>query len=225
MHHLTRLDFTARSERDEQAFAESMPSLTGLKSLTLSSLNTPGISSEITKRLTVLTHLARLCLHDLQDHTLCFPKEIVDLELSSPKTFPQDLPEELVDLTNLTSLRMHSDRGMRLFHSDALTPYRFFNGLRQLKTLTLWNACLDHPSLDAFAAMPGLTELNLGGRNAQMDDRLVCQQLCLLSNLKMLTIPVPEMLINSEVVVSRACLPKIRRIESSFFYVRHRRWW
>ena len=194
------------------------------------------LSADVIER-HVVTHLPRLknLKHfslflygesiDLRNLVAALSKKIVDLELSSRKTFPKDLPEELVDLTNLTSLRMHSDRQMRLFHSDALTPIRFFNGLRQLKTLTLWNACLDRPSLDAFAAMTGLTELNLGGRYAQMDDRLVCQQLCLLSNLKMLAIPVPEMLIDSEVVVSRACLPKIRRIESSFFYVRHRRWW
>ena len=125
MRQLTSLTFTVASDRDKSGFLESMPSLTGLRSLSLSYVGIPGISYEITKRLSVLSQLTRLCLSDLlEDQPLRLPKELVDLCLFSKYSFPEDLSEQLAALTDLTSLKMHSYEELHLFHSDGMRPIR-----------------------------------------------------------------------------------------------------
>ena len=216
MRHLTSLEFMVRSERDKQAFAESMPSLTGLRSLVLSiDMNIPDTSSEIMKRLTILTRLTRLHLSNSPGgQSLRFPTGIIDLLLTRQLVYPEDLAGELVDLTNLTSLNIASDEEMILFQSDSVTPFHFFEELGQLKTLTLSNVCVDRPFLEAFVALTGLTELNLAGLYEQMmDHESLCRQLRLLSNLKVLEIPFPaKLLIDSETGVPQGCLSKLRRV-------------
>ena len=217
MRHLTSLEFMVTSESNMQAFAESMPSLTGLRSLILSDqMNIPNTLSAIVERLTVLTQLTQLNLScDLGGQSLRFPKGIVDLLLSSATIFPEDLTEELVDLTNLTSLDISSGEEMHLFHSESVTPFNFFEELGQLKTLVLCSVCLDGPFLDAFTALTGLTELRLCDCCGQMDPILLCQQLSLLSNLRVLEIPFSaELLIDSEAGVPQGCLSKLRTITS-----------
>ena len=93
MRHLTSLAFIAKSESNMQAFAESMPSLTGLRSLVLSSaVNIPDTSSEIAKRLTILTQLTCLHLSGLPGgQSLRFPTGIFDLHLTRQPVCTEDL--------------------------------------------------------------------------------------------------------------------------------------
>ena len=214
MRHLTSLAFIAKSESNMQAFAESMPSLTGLRFLVLSSaVNIPDTSSEITKRLTILTQLTRLHLSDLPGgQSLRFPTGIVDLHLTRQPVCTEDLAGELVDLTNLTSLNFFGFQAMHLFHPEGVTPFHFFKELGQLKALTLSNVCVDHTFFDAFVTLTGLTELRLGGWYARMDPKLVCRQLSLLSNLQVLKIPFPQFLVDSETGMPQGSLPKLRTI-------------
>ena len=214
MRQLTNLEFIVTSEGDEQGLLESMFSLTGLRSLSLSSgWIIQRIPSEITERLTALTRLTELRLHQLPgDHPLRFPESILDIELHFPNTFPEDLPEALMELKNLTSLNIHNEKETHLFHSGIVTPFDFFNELGQLKALFMWNVCVDPPFLGAFKALAGLTELHLDGTKVQMDHNLVCRQLSFLSNLEKLKIPFPELLVDDEAGVLQGCLPKLRRI-------------
>ena len=221
MHHLTHLEVDGMSESNKQAFAEIMPSLTGLRSLTLSSVSqSPDFWPEITKRLTVLTQLTNLSLPyllgdlSLPEQFPRFPKGIVDLKIGSWKAFPQDLAESLMDLTNLTSLNICSSDEMHLFNN--VTPFQFFTELGQLKTLRLSNSCLDRPFLDAFEALTGLTALCLDASEPKIDHKVFCKQLSLLSNLKVLKVPFPlKLLVDDETGVPDGSLPKLRRIEGS----------
>ena len=221
MHRLRSLNFAIMSEKNEQEFAETMPSLTGLRSLTLLKymFHHP-ISTKITEHLTVLAQLTELYLYDaIGSHSLRFPKGIVNLDLQCQKTFPEDPSEELVHLTNLASLNINAGETelLHLFRSDGVTPLHVFKELGQLKTLSLHNVCLDCPFLDAFVALTGLTALRLDGWPVQVDHKLFCQQLRFLSNLKVLKVPFPlNLLVDREAGVPRGCLSKIRRIEGSF---------
>ena len=210
------------SERDKQAFVEIMPSLTGLRSLTLSSVcGTPDLWPEITKRLTFLTQLTNMSLsyllgdQSLPEQSLRFPKGIIDLEIASLQPFPEDLAETLMDLTNLTSLDISCEKETHLFHN--VTPFQFFTELGQLKTLRLSNSCLDRPFLDAFIALTGLKELCLDASEPKIDHKVFCKQLSLLSHLEVLQIPFPaKLLVDDETGVPDGSLPKLRRIEGSF---------
>ena len=216
MRQLTSLEFSFASESDAQCLAESMPSLTGLRSLTLDlGHEFLSILSEITKRLTVLTQLTLLDLSDLLERQpLRFPKGIVDLKIDSWDISAEDLADKLVDLTNLTSLRISSQEEAHLFHSGGVTPLHLFMELGQLKRLKTYNICVDRPFLDAFKALTGLTELRLDGLKQRVDHEVFCQQLRLLSNLKAIRIPFPaKMLVDGEYRVPRGCLTKIREIE------------
>ena len=221
MDHLTSLEFMVTSERDKHAFAESMPSLTGLRSLVLSSaVNIPDTSSEITRRLTILTQLTRLCLSGLPGgQSLRFPTGIIDLHLTRQPVFSEDLVGELVDLTNLTSLKISSFENRHLFHPGNVTPLHFFKELRQLKALTLWNVYLDRPFLEAFVALTGLTKLSLDERYEQMDHEFLCRQLRLLSNLRVLMFPFPiQLLVDSQTEAPQEFLPKLRKLRG--YYLR-----
>ena len=213
MRELTKLELLAPEGRNVQAFVECMVSLTGLKSLVFSDDVPMVVSPEITKRLTLLTQLTQLFLSATPGgHPLSFPKGIIDLSLRTQQGFPTDLFEVLLAMTHLKSLTIVSSKEMHLFHSDGVTPFHFFNKLRQLKALTLWNAFVDRTFLEAFVVLTGLTELRLGGWYARMDPKLVCRQLSLLSNLQVLKIPFPEFLVDSETGMPQGSLPKLRTI-------------
>ena len=194
-----------------------MPSLTSLRSLDLFACgwSSTGISFEITTRLSVLTQLTKLHLNDLQGSPAPrLPNGIVDLSISSGQSFPEDLADKLVDLTNLTSLRISSQEEAHLFHSGGVTPLHLFMELGQLKRLKTYNITMDRPFLDAFKALTGLTELRICDIEQRVDHEVFCQQLRLLSNLKAIRIPFPaKMLVDGEYRVPRGCLTKIREIE------------
>ena len=221
MDQLTRLDLNVTSEKDKRGLLESMASLTRLRSLALSSGHRiPYIPSEITERLTFLTQLTQLCLYDLPgDHPLRFPESTLNLTLGVPKIYPEDLLEDLMNLTNLTRLTIYSKEETHLSHSDSVTPFDFFKERRQLKTLRTRNICLDPPFLDAFKALTGLTQLCLSCAKLQMDHGLVCPQLTLLSNLEVLEIPFPKLLVDSETGVPRGSLPKLKNIRRAFPHI------
>ena len=218
MLHLTSLAFTVASERDKQGFVDIVPSLTGLRSLSLSRDNIPGISFEIVNRLSVLSQLTHLDLSDLLgDQPLRLPKGIVDLKLSFDHSLPEGLSEELVGLTQLTSLALYNYQEIYAFHSDGMTPSHFFKELGQLKTLTWFNICMDRPFLDAFVALTGLTKLRIYQiEPKRLDQKLFFRQLGLLSDLRELMIPFPsKLLVDSEVGLPQGCLSKLRKIECS----------
>ena len=219
MQDLTRLKLHAPLGANISAFVECIEFLTGLKSLIFLDDIPTVVSPEITKRLTILTQLTQLFLRDSPEaHPLRLPQGIVDLELRTPLSFPTDLPEVLLDMTNLKSLNIRSGRTMHLFHTTGVTPFHLFKRLGQLKALTLWNACLDRPLLDAFVALIGLTELRLGGRKTQVDHGRLCQQVRLLSNLRVLEIPFPERLIDHQAGMLCGGLPKLRTIDLPLYH-------
>ena len=214
MQDLTKLELHAPEGEDILPFVECMEFLTGLKSLVFLDSIPTVVSPQITQRLSIFTQLTQLSLDATPgNHPLRFPKGIVDLGLKTQQSFPTDLLTELVDLTRLEYLCIHSAKEMHLFHTTGVTPFHFFRKLRKLKALTLWNACLDRAFLSAFVALTGLTKLRLGGRKTQMDHSLVCKQLSLLSNLRVLEIPFPERLIDSISGVPQGGLPKLRTID------------
>ena len=81
-----------------------------------------------------------------------------------------------------------------------------------MKTLLTRNICLDPPFLDAFKALTGLTDLCLRGENVPMDHGLVCRQMSLLSNLEVLEIPYPELLVDSKTGVPQRSLSELKNI-------------
>ena len=89
-----------------EAAEGSSSQLARLRSLALSNgRGIPHIPSEITERLTFLAQLTELCLHALPgNHPLRSPESILNLTLRFPRTYPEDLIEDLMNLTNLTSL-------------------------------------------------------------------------------------------------------------------------
>ena len=62
-------------------------------------------------------------------------------------------------------------------------------------------------------------ELRLGGRTEQMDHRFICQQLSLLSDLSVLEIPYPKLLVDSQAGVPQGCMPKLRKIVLPLEYI------
>ena len=220
MQHLTRLDFAATEERDKQAFADCIFSLTGLRSLSLWKDTSSVISTEITDRLTLLTRLTQLSLGSTpeEDCSLRFPTGIVDLELSSTLGLPQDLGETILGVKHLTSLKIQNHSPSSYlempehptefnFHVDVLI--RSYN----LETDTV---LMSNSFLDALVSLTGLKKLFIRSRK-RVDPYFVCPRLSRLSNLRELQIPAP----NGRFSDSRAGLPKLRlpKLRSLVLYV------
>ena len=199
MQHLTRLDFTAVKERDKQAFAECISSLTGLRSLTLWKEESSSIiveitnhlilSPEITDHLTLLTRLTQLSLGSISEtQSLRFPTGIVDLKLRSVQGLPPSLAKSIVPLRNLTTLKIQNLCVFDL-HMVARTLSRhpeieyssFANQLITDCVLTSNNF------LNVLGSLTGLTKLHLESRK-RMDPYIVCPRLSCLSNLRALKI-------------------------------------
>ena len=198
MRHLTELDVISPDDDDNHTYAECITALTGLKSLTLAKSAASAVSTEVTKCLTLLSQLTRLCLSTSSTgYRLHLPTTIADLSLN----FYQDDPplgmsQALMSLSNLSSLEINSAGILQLFQSDGVTPSCFFKCLSNLKALKTQNVVLCRFCLEALATLPDLTELRFSEPKSQVDPDLTSALLSSFSKLRVLHVPSPQHLID-----------------------------
>ena len=213
MQHLTSLELSLHCHDTDQGFAECTHTLTTLRSLTLTGTARSAISAEIVECLPALGQLTRLSLSEtLRECILRFPSGIVDLALDSCRGFHSSLPQALLSMSSLTSLKIVNANEQQVFRSGCIQPSHLFQRLEQLKTLVTWNVALDQPSLDALATLSGLAELRFTECDAQVESCRFATQFSRFANLKVLELPFVPRLADDEVDLLKRSSCRLREL-------------
>ncbi len=216
MYQLTRLSFEAKEEQDHRGLAECLPSLTGLRSLTLLGSHRSIILPENEERhLMTLTQLTELSLkHYRIGCGRRFPTGIQSFTCSFSGSPPDDFPQILMSMTNLTSLSVLAPSGFeRLFRPQGVTPSQFSQELRRLKHLSTLNVLIDDLFLEALDMLTQLTSLQLANNAASVDPYLLFPRSNNLSELVELKISSPVAIPVRNGGFPQLCLPKLRKLD------------
>ncbi len=219
MYQLTQLSFAIGDPEAEdfRVFAECLPSLTELRSLSLSgsrSLTTilPGI---VERNLMTLTQLTELCLKNHRiGHGQRFPTGIQSLTCSFSGSPPANIAEILMSMTNLTSLSVLAPWSFeRLFRHQGVKPSQFSQELGRLKHLSTLNVLVDDLFLEALGMLTQLTSLQLENTAASLDPYLLFPRSNNLSELVELKISSPVAIPVRNGGLPQLCLPKLRKLD------------
>ena len=214
MPQVTKLSFEVRVEQDHLGLAECLSSLTGLRSLAIfgshRSINPPENEE---RNLMTLTQLTEFCLKDYRiGRYRRFPTGIQSFSCKLCRSPPEDFPEILMSMTNLTSLSVLAPSSIeRLFRPQGVTPSQFSQELRRLKHLSTFNVMADDLFLEALGMLTQLTSLKMNTATSVSLYHLL-PSLCNLLELMELKISCPASTLVRSDGFLQLCLPKLRQL-------------